>query len=147
MAVIDKREIRFNGAALVYCLAVSPRAAEGFGLPAMAPAEVRFFPNEKMIDVVYGRKDAMGAARIAAASLGALLVSYCIRSKIPIPRIADKAIRVEADCLVLEFTTYFSKAPAPETADTTSRAAQAVKSWKWVEASRPAASAPDAKLA
>jgi hypothetical protein len=115
---------------------VSPRAAEGFGLPAMAPVEVRFFPEDKAIDVIYGKGDTMGAARISASSLGALLISYCVRSKIPIPKIADKSIRVEADCLVLEFMTRFDRAPAPETADSTSRAAQAVKSWKWVEAKK-----------
>ncbi len=138
MAVIDKREIRFDADALVYCLAVSPRAAEGFGLPGMAPNEVRFFPKEKAIKVLYGKQDPAGAVRIAAESLTELLVGYCIRSKIPLPRIADKSIRVEPDCLALEFLTSFSKAPAPESADSTTRAAQAVKSWKWVEPNKRA---------
>jgi hypothetical protein len=130
--VVDKREIWFDSAALVYCLRVSPRAAEGFGLPSISPNEVRFFPKEKAIDVVYGKVGAMGAARSAAESLGALLVSYCIRAKIPMPRIADKSIRVEAEGIVLEFITRFDKAPTPETADSSARASQAVKNWKWV---------------
>ncbi len=138
MPVTDKREIMFNADALVYCLGVSPRAAEGFGLPAMPPTTVRFLPDQNMVDVIYGNKDAMGEARIAANSLGALLISYCIRSKIPIPRVAEKRVRVEADGIVLELITVFDRAPAPETVDTSSRTVQAVKTWKWVEPEKPA---------
>jgi hypothetical protein len=61
-----------------------------------------------------------------------LLVSYCIRSKIPLPRLANKSFRVESDFLALEFITSFSKAPEPESADSASR------SVKWVlEATLP----------
>ncbi len=136
MLLVDRREIEFDGRALVYCLSVSPRAAEGFGLPAIPPTEIRFHPKDGLIDVVYGKKDAMGAVRITAESLGALLVSYCIRSKIPMPRVADKSIRVESNCIILAFRTGFTQAPLPETAEGSSRAAVAVKSWKWIEPGR-----------
>lgn len=131
--LVDKREIQFNGDALVYCLSASPRAAEGFGLPPIPPAGVRFFPADRMIDALYGRNDTLWAARIPAESLGALLISYCIRARIPMPRVAEKRVRVEADRIILEFLTRFSRVPAPENPESSSRAAQAVKSLKWVE--------------
>ena len=132
MPILDKREIEFDADALVYCLSVSPRAAEGFGLPPMQPSEVRFYPEGSVVDVIYSKRDGLGAVRISAASLGALLIAYCIRAKFPMPRAADKSIRVEADCIVLAFRSRFSKVPAPEAAESSSRAAEAIKSWKWI---------------
>jgi hypothetical protein len=100
---------------------------------------VQFFPNDKAIKLAYSKQDIEGTVRIAGASLTALLVSYCIRCKIPLPRISDKRIRVEEDCLVLEIRTTFNKAPAPEYAENAMRAAQAGKPAKWL-ASRKRAS-------
>jgi hypothetical protein len=137
VTILDKREIEFDSDALVYCLSMSPRAAQGFGLPAMAPSEVRFNPKDGMVDVVYGKKEGLGAVRISVEALGAVMISYCIRAKIPMPRVADKSIRMESHSIILAFKTRFTKAPAPEQADSSSRAAEAVKSWKWIDPARP----------
>jgi hypothetical protein len=135
--VVDRREIEFDGGALVYCLSVSPRAAEGFGLLGMPPRDVRFHPRDGMIDVLYGTPKAEDLVRITAESLGALLVSYCVRSRIPMPRIADKHVRVESTCVVLAFRTRFTEPPAPEAIEGSWRAATGLNSWKWVEPGRP----------
>jgi N-acetylmuramic acid 6-phosphate (MurNAc-6-P) etherase len=37
--------------------------------------------------------------------VGAMLVSYCIRARIPIARLADKDVRIEAGSVVLAFST------------------------------------------
>jgi hypothetical protein len=41
-----------------------------------------------------------------------LLVSYCVRSRIPIPRLADKVVRVRGNSVVLSFNTQLADAPA-----------------------------------
>jgi hypothetical protein len=62
-----------------------------------------------------------------------VLVSYCIRARIPMPRSADKGIRIEADAVILTFRTVFAKAPTPAGPDKTSRAPTPVKAWQWIE--------------
>ncbi len=126
MQVIDKRVIWFDSPALLYCITASPRAAVTFGLPGGSPSEVRFFPKERVIEILYVSKDATHAARMSAESLGALLVSYCVRAKIPMPRVAEKSVKVEADGIALEFVTRLERAPAPETANSSNRVAAAV---------------------
>jgi hypothetical protein len=133
MPLTDRREIEFDADAIVQAISVSLRSAQAFGLPALPPTGVRCHPREGQIDVLYGTKEAPQAVRITAEALGALLVSYCIRARIPMPRQADKAIRVEADSVVLAFRTTCTRGPAPEVADGTPRAPEPVKAWAWIE--------------
>jgi len=48
---------------------------------------------------------------LSAERLGALLVSYCIRARIPLPHLPDKAIRIGAGSVVLGFVTHYADAP------------------------------------
>jgi hypothetical protein len=118
---------------LVLAIAGSPRAAQGFGLPALPPAGVRCYPHEGQVDVLYGTVQAPRAVRLPAEALGALLVAFCIRSRIPMPRHADKGIRIEADGVILAFRTQYADTPTPESADGSSRIPVAIKAWTWVE--------------
>jgi hypothetical protein len=133
IAVIDRREIEFDAAALVLAISASLRAAQGFGLPALPPTGVRYYPHEGQIDVIYGTDQTTRAVRLAAEALGALLVAFCIRTKIPMPRHADKGIRIEADCVILAFRTHYADAPIAETADRATRIPAGIKAWTWVE--------------
>jgi hypothetical protein len=133
IAVVDRREIEFDAAALVLAISGSLRAAQGFGLPALPPTGVRCYPGEGQVDVLYGTPQTPRAVRIAAEALGALLVAFCIRSRIPMPRDADKGIRIEADCVILAFRVQYGTTPVPESADSSTRIPVAIKAWAWVD--------------
>jgi hypothetical protein len=131
MRVVDRREIEFDAGALAHYLATLPREAQSLGLPLAPPAEIRFDPAQAMVEIIYVMPDQ--TVRIPAETLKSMLVSYCIRSKIPIPRIADHSIQVAPDRLILALSTSFGKPPPPAP---TPRPAKAAKTWKRVEVGR-----------
>lgn len=133
IALSDRRELEFDADALVAVISTSSRAAQAFGLPGLQPTGVRFFPSDGRIDVMYGTGQTQKSVPLGAEPLGALLVSYCIRVRIPMPRNADKGIRIEADAAILAFRTTYAKAPAPEGQDNTTGTPAAVRAWTWVE--------------
>ena len=136
MRIIDRREIEFDAKSVVRAIAVSSKAAQGFGLPGMAPAGVRFHPKEGKIDVLYGSSQALRAVSIPAEALGALLVSYCIRARIPMPRKSDKGVRVESNSIILAFRTTYDEAPTPAIAESAMRPAESVAAWSWLAPER-----------
>jgi hypothetical protein len=136
ITITDTREIEFTAEALVIVMAGSARSAQGFGLPGARPTGVRLDPDLGNVDVLYGVGPAQQAVQLAAEPLGALLVSYCIRTRIPMPRRADKGIRIKAKCVILTVRTLYDEAPPPETADVAATAAKAVKAWTWVTPER-----------
>jgi hypothetical protein len=97
----DKRRIEFDADALVAAIASSPRAAESLGLPRSAPYGASFRPVEHEVEFLYGTEQAPRAFRLKAEAVGAFLVSYCIRARMPVPRNADKAVRIEANAAIL----------------------------------------------
>jgi hypothetical protein len=133
MPVLDRREIEFDPEALIAAVSVSLRSAQAFGLPAMRPTGVRCYPRDGQVDFLYGSKGAPQAVRIDAEPLGALLVAYCIRARIPMPRHADKGVRIEANSVILAFRMEYSETPSPEAADTANRAPVSIKAWGWIE--------------
>jgi len=136
MRIMDRREIEFDMKSVIKAITVSPKAAQGFGLPAMAPAAIRFNPREGKVDVLYGAANAPRAVSLPAAALGALLVSYCIRVRIPMPKLSDKGIRLENQSVILAFRTKFEEDLPPAVAETASRAAESVTAWTWLAPDR-----------
>jgi len=49
---------------------------------------------------------------VAFDRLGALLVAYCVRARIPISRQAEKDIRIATSSVFLTFATHFADMPA-----------------------------------
>jgi hypothetical protein len=133
IALTDRRELEFDAEALVAVIGISLRAAQTFGLPGIPPTGVRFSPPDGRLDVLYGTGETQKAVPIAAEPLGALLVSYCIRVRIPMPKKADKGVRIEANAVILAFRTIYAKVPAPEGQDNTTGAPSSVKAWTWIE--------------
>jgi hypothetical protein len=131
LALVDRREIEFETDALLQAIAASARAAETFGLPGSAPNAVRFDPKECVVDFLYGSAQKPRTVRLKAEVIGALLVSYCIRARIPIPRNANKGVRIGANSVTLAFRSYFERAPtaAPEASPAL---ASAPTSRRWV---------------
>ena len=54
---------------------------------------------------MYGTVQAPRSLRLKAEVVGAFLVSYCIRARLPIPRNANKSVRIEANAAVLTLRT------------------------------------------
>jgi hypothetical protein len=132
MLVVDRREIEFDADALTYYFSILPREAQALGLPATPPKEIRFDPREGMVDAIYGLAEQGRTVHIPQESLGGMLVNYCIRTRIPLPRVADKIVRVEAHCVVLTFKTWFDERPVFETREAEIRAAETTQSWRLV---------------
>jgi hypothetical protein len=126
MPLTDRREIEFDAESLLRVVGESLRAAHGLGLPALRPTDVRFCPRDGVVSFLYDASQWPQAVRMTAEALGALLVSYCIRAGIPMPRRAEKGIRIAASAVVLAFRT-------EGTPEKTARNAASVSSWTWIE--------------
>jgi hypothetical protein len=110
MTIVDRREIEFDAQALTRVIAGSLQRAHAVGLPALRPISIGFEPQQHQIRVAY-EAHAHPEVVVAAERLGALLVSYCVRIRIPIPRLADKDLRIEAGSVVLAFSTHLADPP------------------------------------
>jgi hypothetical protein len=80
----------------------------------MRPCAVRFSPATQQVTFSYA-----GVAHevtIAGERLGALLVSYCIKARIPLPRYSDKAVRVGAGTIIIICTSQYNASPDSVTA-------------------------------
>src|ERR1700733_4793228 len=84
--LVDRREIEFDTQTLLAAVATSQRAAESFGLPGFPPSGARFDPKQGAVDFLYGSAQGQRAVRLKAEMVGALLVAYCIRARIPMPK-------------------------------------------------------------
>ncbi len=109
MGIIDRRELEFDARALVSVVAGSGDRAQAIGLPPLKPAGVAFDTQANRITFRYADH---AAVEVTAAHLGALLMSYCLRARIPLPRLPDKQVRVTPEAVVIAFRTLYSDAPA-----------------------------------
>src|SRR5579863_2418624 len=133
-AIIDRRAIEFDREFLRQVLEWSPHAAQAFGLPPLAPDSVRCKPADGVIEVTFGKLIATRVFMLRAEALGAILIAYCNRAGMPMPRHADKAVRIEREHAVLEFTLRMASAPAPEVPEhPVTRMPEPVRAWAWVE--------------
>lgn len=79
------------------------------GLPASRPVALRFSPQEEWIEFHYDKGEPI---RVTAVKVGAFLVSYCVRARIPLPRNSDKEITMAVNSIILSVTTFYAEAPA-----------------------------------
>lgn len=103
VTITDTRVIGFEAGAVLAAVAASPEAAAALGLPAAPPDSVRFVPAEHRVDLFYRVGEALADFSVPAESLGALLVGYCCRHRIAIPRGTRKSIRIEERAALLCF--------------------------------------------
>ena len=135
MAIIDRREIEFDLSAVRLALEWSPRSAQAFGLPPLVPRAVRCRPAEGTLEVTYGELTSTRVFGLRAEALGAILISYCNRAGMPMPRTADKAVRIERDHVIVVFTLRIAGPLPPEQPEAASgRLPDAVRAWSWIEA-------------
>jgi hypothetical protein len=105
----DSRRIEFDSDALVAAVASSPRAAERLGLPRLPPYVACFHPEAGEVELLFGSVQAPRPFRVTANAVGALLVSYCIRARLPVPRNAKKSVHIEANAVVITFRTLITR--------------------------------------
>jgi hypothetical protein len=112
MPLVETRELRFGQLSLRFALAHGGQATEKLGLPKGVPTSVRFLPDSQEVVASFGAAE----HRLDAAALGAALLTYCLRARIPLSRRAAKSVRVlaEAVTLVARLEHEMPPEPAPE---------------------------------
>lgn len=102
MTLLERRQIRFSAPAICDAIAASPGAACALGLPARRPDGVAFRPQETTLDVQFGTGPEHRTAAIGLPPLAALLLAFCVRARLPLPRRAAKSARITHDAVLLE---------------------------------------------
>jgi hypothetical protein len=134
VAIVDRREIEPDTAAARCALECSPQSAQACGLPPLVPTGVRCKPAQHCIEVVCGSLTTTRVFMLRAELLGTLLISYCSRAGMAMPRHSDKGIRVEHERVVLLLGVRLDDPPHPEAPEgKISRVPEAVQSWAWIE--------------
>ena len=101
--IVERREVEFETEALLTVLAASPKAGGAFGLARGMPQAVIFEPTTQSVRFVFPGGGHAHSVSLDSARLGALLVGFCLRMRMPLPRKAEKSIRVESGMVVLAF--------------------------------------------
>src|SRR5580658_4272934 len=110
-AITERRELRFSPGALQAMIGWSLGAASSHGLPPSAPDEIKLLPQESRIDLIYGQGTTARSVPVKVEALAMLLIAYCIRALIPLPRIARKEVRIGARHVSLVFHVEHAQAP------------------------------------
>jgi hypothetical protein len=113
---------------------VAPRRA-GLRVAATHADAVHGNPVEGVIEVTYGELTSTRVFMLRAEALGAILISYCNRVGMPMPRNAEKGVRIERDQAVLLLSHRQEALTAPEVPEPViGRIPEAVRAWSWIEA-------------
>lgn len=105
MNIIERREIEFTAEGVVDAITSAIDAAQSIGIPGLPPSGVRFEPEQGVVRLVYGSGRASRMLALPGESLAALLISFCVRSGVPMPRFSDKSVRIEPHAVVIAFCT------------------------------------------
>jgi hypothetical protein len=130
-AIIDRRELEFSRVGVLRAISSSLRAASAFGLPPVPPTDVRLLPQEAKACFKYGSGQTAKSVYLDAEPLGALLVSFCIRLRIPMPKTADKGVHIEENFVVLGFRVERDDC-VPSLVESERIQHTAVRAWSWV---------------
>jgi hypothetical protein len=112
--IIERRELRFSAGALRHMIGWLLQTQPSHGLPSGPPVAVTLLPEENRIEVVYGEAPNARPIPLKADSLGALLIAYCIRARIPLRRVARKEVRVGSLYVALVFYVEHRQAPTKQ---------------------------------
>ena len=129
-AIIERRELRFSPNALQAMIGWSLGAASSQGLPPSSPDEIKLHPDESRIDLIYGRAEGKRSIPLKLEGLATLLIAYCIRAHIPLPRVARKEVRIGARYVSLVFHVEHTQAPAPEVIESNVVRQGPVRQWR-----------------
>ena len=127
MTIIDRREIEFDAEGVLQVLSSAALRADALGLPSLRPTQLVFMPEKSCAKLVYGSGLGARFIELPAEALGSLLVSHCVRARIPMPRHAGKSIRVERNCVILAFRSLAG--PVGDSA--AGPRGEAARAWSW----------------
>ena len=109
IGIIDKREISFDSRSLISVVKASLGRTAVIDLPATEPRGVFFDATNQR--VVFSYSNEAHDVGVAGERLGVLLVSYCIRARIPLPRYSEKIARVEESRIIIICNTHYHDPP------------------------------------
>lgn len=105
MPVLDSRQLLFDEAAIIASLQSNNHVSRHLRLPASAVNQIYLSVDDQSVEVLHGGESTRPIIhRLTAAQMGALLIAYCIRSGIPVPRNCTKTIRIHQAQVALTFT-------------------------------------------
>ena len=103
MAVLEQRVVEFDSTSVIQSFTVVRRISEALGLRADRIVRVEFHPDRSAVSLI--DNDGRLVAELRAESLAALLVAYCSRIKVPLPRAAQKDVEITSRSVILRVTT------------------------------------------
>jgi hypothetical protein len=94
----ELRTLMFDASEVLRAVRIAPLVANALGLQGTYILGVEFKPDEESVVFVQDG----GTRTISSEALVALLVAYCSKVRIPMPRNGTKAIRVTQDGVTLQ---------------------------------------------
>ena len=108
MPIIDERRVSFDLGALKDVIMLSQFAAMSIGLPNNLPSGIGLDASAYTVNFDFAGNLIM----VTADKVGALLISYCIRSGIRVPRQTKRTVIVEERAITLVFREDYLMTPA-----------------------------------
>jgi hypothetical protein len=112
--VLDSRHLLFDSDALRLAMRDDNRVARLLALPSSPDDKIFVLPDEQCIEVMHIPSDQKAASgphlaqpiihRLSAQQVAALLIAYCIKTGIPVPRNCKKSIVMHQDQISLNFS-------------------------------------------
>jgi hypothetical protein len=100
LPILEQRTIEFRAVEILQAIRAASRQAEAIGLRPGRIDDVEFQPTQQQ--VVFRETGPGGMTiEVAADALMALLVAYCSRTQIPLPRKADKQLEVGPNHVII----------------------------------------------
>ena len=103
LTALEHRTVEFDLSTILHAFATVPRMSEALGLRIGRIVGVEFHPDREAISVI--DTDEKPVAELSSETLAALLVAYCARIKIPLPRLGQKSVEVTSASVVLRVAT------------------------------------------
>lgn len=97
--MIDRRQIEFFAEDVLKALALAPAASQVLGLPRERADAVVFQPTANAIIFLFETSSGSNSVKLSAEAVGALLMSYLVRSSIPLPRRGSKSVAIGTSSL------------------------------------------------
>lgn len=100
MPVIEQRSVNFDAAEILRAVEIASRVAEALGLRPGEISTVEFKPAEQLVRFAGSERRDQGRS-ITAEALAAVLVAYCARIGVPLPRKGQKQLDIGASGVTL----------------------------------------------
>lgn len=93
LPVIEQRSVNFDAAEILRAVEIASRVAEALGLRPGDASTVEFQPEERLVRFNRPERPDLGRS-ITAEALVAVLVAYCARIGVPLPRKGQKQLDI-----------------------------------------------------